>query len=151
MTQRHPVQNDTLLFVTTNTFHRTPVFRDPACAREAVECLYRVQELHPFLLYGFAIMPDHCHFLLMVPAPGTVSGVIGTYKSGLVFDLGISNRNHGSMRLWQRRFHATTVQNAGTVLQYIHLNPVRAGLAKTPEKYPWSSSCGRWDVTPLGW
>lgn len=144
MTQRHPVQNDLLTMVTTNTLDRQPIFRDPSYAREAVECLYRVQELHPFFLYGFVIMPDHCHILMTVPIPETLSNIIGAFKSGLTFDLGL---NGGC--LWQRRFHATIVNNSHTALRYIYRNPVRAGLAGKQEDYPWSSACGQWTVMPL--
>ena len=143
MSQRHPDQNDLLMFVTTNTLHRKPVFTDPACAREAVECLYRVQELHPFLLFAFVIMPDHCHFLLRVEAPMKISNLIGTYKSGLRFDLGIQER------LWQPRFHLRVPNHAWRTLEYIHNNPVVAGLCEMPENYPWSSACRKWEVTPL--
>lgn len=142
MTQLHPFQNEETMLVTTNVWHRKPVFLNQSFAREAVECMYRVQELHPFLLYGFVIMPDHCHFLVQVPAPNTVSKVMNSYKSGLVFDLGLK-------KLWQRRFHLSCVDNAYEALRYIHLNPVRAGLAENIYEYPWSSGCGKWDISPL--
>jgi hypothetical protein len=36
--------------------------------------------------------------------------------------------------------------------QYIHLNPVRAGIAGEPEKYPWSSFARYISKeTPSGW
>ncbi|MBI3619298.1 transposase [Candidatus Peregrinibacteria bacterium] len=142
MTQRHPIQNGQILMITTVTLNREPVFADPACALEAVECLYRVQDLHPFLLYGFVIMPDHCHFLLNVPPPETVAVVMGTFKSGMTFNI-------GRKKLWQRRYYATIVHRPFLALRYIHNNPVRAGLAVSPEMYPWSSAYGKWDVSPI--
>lgn len=130
------------MLVTTVTRDRVPFFADSANACEAVKCLYRVQKLHPFFLYGFVIMPDHCHFLMNVPSPGTVSHVMGCYKSGLTFDTGIP-------KLWQGRFHIRIVHNGIGALHYVHENPVQARLSKTAEEYPWSSASGAWTVDPL--
>ncbi|MEI8230192.1 MAG: transposase [Candidatus Peregrinibacteria bacterium] len=143
MTQRHFVQNDHRMLVTTNTRDRRPVFADPVHAREAVEHLYRVQQEMPFCLFGFVIMPDHCHFLVYVPAPATVSECMRTYKMGLTFQIGIG-------AFWQPRFHIRLVEDSSAALRYIHFNPVKAGLCENPEDYPWSSASGRWDVTELG-
>lgn len=131
------------MLVTTNVINRKPVFENPAYAREAIECLYRVQSLQPFILFGFVIMPDHCHFLLNVCENNSISKVMNAYKSGLTFDLGMP-------KLWQPRFHIRIIKNnIWGVLDYVHMNPVNAGLVETPEEYPWSSASGKWDVTSL--
>jgi len=125
--------------VTTNTKDRIPFFANPAHAREAIETLYRVKNLHAFLLYAFVIMPDHCHFLMYVEAPETVSHIMNAYKSGLTFDLGIP-------RLWQRRFYIRVAKQPIKAMNYIHLNPVRADLAPSSPQYPWSSASGKWII-----
>jgi len=142
MSQRHWIQNDAIMLVTTNTAKRAPVFADDAKARMAIEHLYRVQVHQPFFLYGFVIMPDHIHVLLCIPEPGSISRLMNVYKSGLTFELGMT-------KLWQPRFHARIIDNPTEALQYIHENPMKAGLVETPDEYPWSSASGRWDVTPL--
>jgi putative transposase len=136
------MQSGIIMFATTNTLNRRQVFADAAKAREAVECLYRLQTIHLFLLFGFVIMPDHCHFLLNVVAPCTISKLLGAYKSGLTFDLGIP-------KLWQPRFDLRLPDDAHATLRYIHSNPVKAGLCAKREEYPWSSASGKWDVTDL--
>ena len=143
MSQRHPIQNDVNMLVTTVTLNRLPIFSCPEHAREAVEALYRVQSLHPFFLYGFVIMPDHCHFLLKVPPPETVSKIMNIYKSGMTFNVGIS-------KMWQASFHIRFLEDPVFALHYVHANPVRKGLSETPEDYAWSSACGKWDVTEFG-
>ncbi len=142
MTQRHPIQNEALMFVTTNTYQSARFFDDATYAREAIECLYRVQSLRPFLLFGFVIMPDHCHFLLNVPERGSISKIMNSYKSALVQSIGIP-------KLWQSRFFLDIPNSAARTLEYIHMNPVRAGLSKTIWEYPWSSASGKWDVSIL--
>lgn len=142
MFQRHPLQNLEPMLITTNTVKRMPVFSDPACAREAVESLYRVQCFQPFFLFGFVIMPDHCHFLLTIPERSSISRVMHAYKRAVSFEIG--------RPIWQSRFHLKVVKDISAVLSYIHLNPCRKNLCDIPEHYPWSSASGRWDVSPFG-
>ena len=128
------------MLVTTNTRDRKPVFSNPAYAREVVETLYRVQKIHPFVLYGFVIMPDHCHLLLSVPPPETISKVMQSFKVGVTFNTGLG-------AIWQSRFHINLPVKFSNALQYIHMNPVIKGLCKDPKDYPWSTASGRWDVS----
>ena len=141
MFQRPPIQNQHLMLITTNTKDRPQVFADPACAREAIESLYRVQYWNPFFLFGFVIMPDHGHFLLNVPEHGSISRVMQAYKRSVSFEIGKA--------VWQSRFHMEIVQSCRRVLNYIHLNPVRQNLCLEATAYPWSSASGRWDVCEL--
>ncbi len=142
MFQRHPIQNGVPMFITTNTQNRRKVFANPAYAREAIDSLYRVQHFYPFLLFGFVIMPDHCHFLLKVPEPLSISTIMRVYKYGVTFNLGIG-------AFWQSRFHLLLPDDCWTILRHIHMNPVKAGLCATMEDYPWSSASGKWDISSL--
>ncbi len=145
MTQRHPIQSGELLFITTNAKYRQPVFADPAAARIAVETLYSIQLYYPFFLYGFVIMPDHGHYLIKQPEGGSISKTIAMYKRAVSFNIGRGP-------LWQRRYFVRmTNGHAREILEYIHQNPVRAGLCKKPEDYPWSSASGKWDVSEIDW
>jgi putative transposase len=53
--------------------------------------------------------------------------------------------NHAYQRsgtLWEGRYRATVVDSERyllTVMRYIELNPVRAGMVAAPEDYAWSS------------
>ncbi len=129
------------MLVTTNTMNRVPVFADPAYAREAVESLYRVQQSQPFFLFGFVIMPDHCHFVLTVPEFGSISKIMYAYKRAVSFEIG--------KPIWQSRFHMKEAGNVSEVLKYVHANPVKKNLCEECSQYPWSSASGRWDVCDL--
>jgi putative transposase len=142
MFQRHSEQNEHMMFVTTNTSKRNPIFANPAYARETIETLYRVQQLHPFFLFAFSIMPDHCHLLLKVPAPGEISTIMNTFKAGVSHNIGLGP-------IWQSRFHVKIVEDSRPVISYIHQNPVVAGLAHSASAYPWSSASGKWDTASL--
>lgn len=140
--QRHPFQNQRTMFITTNTQHRVPIFRDPAFANEAVLALYKAQQIYPFFLYGFVIMPDHSHLLLQVPEGGSISKVMYTFKRAAAFAL-----DQGP--IWQSRFLIVYPDDPAAALSYIHQNPVKAGLSMSSEAYPWSSASGKHDVSPL--
>lgn len=95
-----------------------------------------------FYLYGFVIMPNHCHFLIRVPKPGSISMIMNRYKTCVAGNIGLGP-------IWQKRFHIRLVDDGVEALQYIHLNPVRAGIVDAPEQYLWSSASGRWDIADL--
>ena len=139
MTQRHWLQNERMMFITTNVVKKHPIFLDAAKARIAVDTIYAVQQRFPFFLHAFVIMPDHCHFLLRVPKPGYVSRIMQAYKKGVSFEI-------AEGPIWQSRFDCRIVKDHGDVIQYIHSNPINAGFCSKPEEYPWSSASGKWDV-----
>ena len=142
MYQLHPIQHSATMFITTNMQERKPTFANPAYAREAIEVLYRIKALHSFCLFGFVIMPDHCHLLLRVPPEGALSKIMNRFKMGVSHSIGLGP-------LWQAKFHASTPANLFATLQYIHQNPVRAELVRHPEDYRWSSAHAMWHVDPL--
>jgi hypothetical protein len=78
-------------------------------------------------------------------------------KDGATKAMNRSRREVG--RLWQPRFFdraLRTVKEYNEKVEYIHLNPVKAGLASRPEDWPWSSvhdctgSVNDAPVTPSG-
>ena len=143
MFQRHPIQNEHMMFITTNMQDRKKVFANPAHARMAVETLYSIQDFYAFFLYAFVIMPDHIHLLLKIPEGGSVSKTMLAYKRAVSFNI-------GQRPIWQSRFHIKIVDGRSTAIKrYIHMNPVKAGLCAFSYEYPWSSACGRWDIQEL--
>lgn len=141
MSQPHPTQNSVPMFITTNTLHREAIFSDDACARTAVENLYKIQSAFPFFLFAFVIMPDHCHFLLTVPDGGSISKIMQAYKRAVSFDVG--------KPIWQRRFHQEFIRDISKVKRYVHENPVQKNLCTEANLYPWSSASGRWDIADV--
>lgn len=119
MSQRHPLQNDIAMFVTTNIANRHRLFENTTYAHEAIDAIYRVQHLYPFFLFGFVIMPDHVHLLLRVMAPAGISDVIRAYKRAVSHAIGMGP-------IWQPRFYMKVPNNCWQTLHYIHENPVRA-------------------------
>jgi putative transposase len=140
--RHHAIQSNDFMLVTTVIKNRRPIFADVINAREAIDVLYRVQELHPFFLHGFVFMPDHIHLLLTIPPSNDISKLMNRFKMGVSHSIGLGP-------IWQHRFHMTVPRSPKAALRYIYMNPKRAGLIDDPMDYPWSSASGRWDITPI--
>ena len=91
-----------------------------------------------FRLHDFVIMPDHVHLLLTVGSDMTVERVMQFVKGGFSYRL---KKEFGySGEVWQRGFSEVRVQDKQSFLQhreYIAENPVKAGLADSPEEFPY--------------
>jgi REP element-mobilizing transposase RayT len=100
---------------------------------------YHDQNPRHFDLHAFVVMPNHVH-LLMTPKVA-VSKAMQSIKRFTARD---SNRIPGrtGQPFWQDESYDRLVRDEREferIMHYIEMNPVRAGLASTPEEYPWSS------------
>jgi putative transposase len=91
-------------------------------------------------VHAYVLMTNHVHLLM--------SSADETAPSALMRRLGqhyvqYFNRRHARTgTLWEGRFRSCLVQDERYLLicqRYIELNPVRAGMAKDPGQYRWSS------------
>jgi len=120
------------------------------------ECLARVmrerREKHRFLLTAWVFLPDHWHAILFPRFPVTISTVMESIKVASTHRLNAGRIESGL--LWQPCFFdraLRTVKEYYEKVEYIHLNPVRAGLVKRAEDWPWSSVrdyCGSLSAAP---
>ena len=77
------------------------------------------------------LMPDHLHAIVQIPRDLTLVSVIRNFKQACAKQVGIA---------WQRGFFEHRLRGAESSQQkyrYIEMNPVRAGLVKKPEDWPW--------------
>jgi putative transposase len=99
--------------------------------------LTRDCELHAYVLMG-----NHVHLLATGLLEGSLS--LCMQDTGRRF-VRYFNAVHGrSGGLFEGRFRSSIVDSDRYLLacmRYIEMNPVRAGLARTPGEYPWSSYC----------
>ena len=89
--------------------------------------------------HAFCWMTNHVHALISVretPLHRVVHHFAGSYASEL------NKRRDLVGHTFQGRYRAELIKNTmhlQTVVRYIHLNPVEAGLSRSPGDYPWSS------------
>jgi putative transposase len=106
------------------------------------DCLARVlrerREKHHFLLTAWVFLPNHWHAILFPRFPVTISRVMESVKVGSTLRINAGRKESGL--LWQLRFFDRALRSVKEYkVEYIHLNPVRAGLVKGAQDWPWSS------------
>ena len=128
-----------IFFVTCDVLRTRGLLTEDECDLLAA-VFDRVRRRRGFLLSGYVLMPDHWYALLY-PAPAdTLPRLMGSLKIASNRTLNRSRRTRGEF--WHLRYfdHAIrTVKEYRDTLQYIHMNPVKKGLVKKPEDWPWSS------------
>jgi putative transposase len=105
-----------------------------------------------FLLHAFVIMPDHFHALI-TPAPDvSLEKAVQFIKGGFSFRMKRKPDAKSKLDVWTKSFNQTqilTEAKFANCVRYIEENPVRRGLASTPEAHPFSSAaCGPFDPMP---
>jgi len=125
--------------VTVRGNDKRPIFKDDADRRIFLEVLGKAATLFRWRVHAYVLMRNHFHLLVETPEPTLSRGmrhVNGVYTQRV-------NRRHGrSGHLFQGRFKAILVEKEVHLLElsrYVVLNPVRAGLARTPAGWKWSS------------
>lgn len=90
-------------------------------------------------VHAYVLMPNHHHVVLETPR-ANLSQVMHFLNGSYTTYINVKHRRSG--HLFQGRFKALVVDRDAYLLElsrYVHLNPVRAGLAARPEAYPFSS------------
>lgn len=116
---------------------------------------------------GFAIMPDHVHAIVWFPEPGRLSRFMHEWKrysSRIIREwyqehkMRYFEEAEFGIRFWQAKYYAFPIDNERKLeeeLDYMHQNPVRAGLVVRAIDWPWSSA--RWYTeqrnvgVPIAW
>ena len=91
-----------------------------------------------FQIHDFVVMPNHVHLLTRVHGEITIEKAVQYIKGGFSFRL---RKEFGYVgEVWQRGFSELRVDDRQSFLRYrdyIAQNPVKAGLADSPEKFPY--------------
>ncbi len=114
-----------------------------------------------YRLLAWVVMPNHVHALFQPMRGWTVAKIVGTWKKFTARKIRDDQRNAGNANLpiggspsspigeapsgpvWHREYWDRFIRDKThlqQVMEYIHLNPVKAGLVNMPESWPWSSA-----------
>lgn len=123
-----------------NRGHRQePIVQDSQDRERFVSDLSRLARQFGVLIHGYCVMPNHYHLILETPQ-GNLSRAVQWLN--VTYAAYYNRRHRYCGHVFQGRFKAILIE-AGAYLQalsrYIHLNPVRAGIARRAWTYPWSS------------
>jgi putative transposase len=124
-----------LHFITFSCYHREPRL-GTARSRDSFEAeLERVRKWYGLYVTGYVVMPEHVHLLVSEPERSKLAVALQMLKQNV-------SRNAGGGRFWQVRYYDFLVWTSKKHierLKYMHRNPVKRGLVKSPEDWKWSS------------
>jgi putative transposase len=109
--------------------------------REAyLEILHELARKHGLSILAYCLMTNHVHLLAVPVKEESLALAVGWTHNQYTRRINFANNWRGY--LWQGRFHSCPLDDRGAVaaMRYIELNPVRAGLVKYAEQWPWSSA-----------
>lgn len=118
---------------------RQIIFQDDEDCGKYLQCLFDCQKVSGFILYAYCLMGNHVHLLLQV-GQEPLSQIFKRIGVRYVYWYNWKYKRTG--HLFQDRFKSEPVEDDSyflAVLRYIYQNPVKAGICKKPEEYPWSS------------
>jgi REP element-mobilizing transposase RayT len=152
----------TLYFVTTTVTEFTPVFSNAACCDILINNIRFYRQKYHFKVHAYVIMPTHFHWIVEVdPTTAILSTVMREVKKYSAWDIMDYLKAEGrseylrifsraahktkdqQRKLWIKRFDDAFIRNDAMFesrVNYIHLNPVKAGLVARPEDYKYSSA-----------
>ncbi len=148
-----PDSEGVLHYVTLNIRERKTVFNRPEYASMILDLLRFECDRHPATLVAYVAMPDHLHFLFG-PRDGKVARFLSRLKPNATRNIDAlaaqNNRDKerqwlaekGKRELWQDGKYSLPIYSPQWIrekIEYIHNNPVRAGLVESPSDFLHSS------------
>ena len=159
---RHNLEEEHFFFVTTTVVKFTPIFSNSLFCDILISNIKHYRERFKYKVLGYVIMPSHFHWIVQVnPEYGSISDImrdIKKFTAWRIFDklneqkdtkllnifvaaaAGIGDQKK---KLWMKRFDDEVIRDQKMFwikLNYIHNNPVKAGLVLRPEEYKYSSA-----------
>jgi len=113
-----------------------------------MEAFKRLRAESRVRVLAFVVMPDHIHALLSPMGESQIGDSMKFFKRVV----GNQTRKSGHVgRVWEARFYDRVIRDRPELMaaiEYIHANPVRAGLCEEPVVWPWSTAAciDRWDL-----
>jgi putative transposase len=150
--KRLNIPGPALVFITTTCIDWSPVFANKASAKGAIEQLAETVQHYSLSMVGYVLMPTHLHVLIGLPDLQLLSQFMESFKSlssRRVKQLHLLNSEKTAnfkYKLWMPRFDDIVIKSEKQFrikLDYIHNNPVRAGLVKKANDWEYSSA-GDW-------
>ena len=116
------------------------IFLDEEDRIQYLSLLEKTKRDFGLLLPAFALMTNHIHLYVVTPKANLSEAMFGMNNSYSHY----FNQKHGKTgHLFEGRYKYKLIQTdvySLALTRYIHLNPVKAGLAARPEDYKWSSA-----------
>jgi putative transposase len=138
-------------FFTVVTFDRQKIFTDEPTVALLRDAIRVVQANRSFKVEAAVILPDHLHMIWRLPEGdsdyATRWRLIKSYfthrwSGTRDYPTTASRQSKGEQAVWQRRYWEHVIRDKADwqrLVNYIHYNPVKHGLAKAPADWLYSS------------
>ncbi len=149
-----------IYYITNVIYNRLPIFTRPSFVVPIIDSLNFYRYKQSYKVLGYVIMPDHFHILIWPYGDVPVSDMMRDLKrftSGRIarqaeveekkewleaFRAAGEKTERADYKVWQDGYWDKNIFSEKMLrqkLNYIHNNPIRAGLVESPDKYPYSS------------
>jgi putative transposase len=123
------------------THLRRHIFQDDCVAAETLARFRITAAEFQFAILAYCLMPDHIH--LLVEGLSAQSDLLRFVPIGKQRTAYSYSKATGGRRLWQEGFHDRSLRRDDDIkatARYVLENPVRAGLATSPQDYKYCGS-----------
>lgn len=120
--------------------NREPIFGNDEDRQFFKEVLLDAAKRYDLSVHAYVFMSNHVHLLASPGKEDSVPKVMQSIGRRYVQYFNFHYQRTGT--LWEGRYRATVVDAENYLfecMRYIELNPVRAGMARHPREYAWSS------------
>lgn len=145
-----------MVFITTTVKDWLPIFALESVADTTIAQFSETIQIFKVSLMGYVLMPSHLHALIGFPDVEKLSKFVQGFKSlssRRIKLLKLTEYNerlyaNGTFRLWKPRFDDVIIAGEKQFkikLEYIHNNPVKAGLVGQATDWKYSSATDWYD------
>lgn len=120
--------------------NRQPILQADSDKKQFLETLNKYRSRFKFKLFGFTLMDNHAHLVMQSTISSNISKIMQAIT--LSYSNKFRSTHNYSGYVWQGRFNSKIIESEKYILEclnYIHNNPVRAGIVDNPRDYTWSS------------
>ena len=131
---------EALYHLTVRGDNREPIFFVESDYRRYLKLLNEARREYDCRLFAYVLMTNHVHLMVQTGALHSVSKFMQWVNT--TYTIYINKKYHRVGHIFQGRYHSVLAEKDSYALEltrYIHLNPVRAGMVRSPEQYRWSS------------
>jgi putative transposase len=129
--------------------NRSACFSDDADRERYLAALRHASERARCAIHAYVLMSNHSHLLVTADEASSPSRMMQSLGGKYVRYF---NKRYGRTgTLWEGRYRASLIDSDRYFLvcsRYIEMNPVRAGIAREPAEYRWSSFRSNADGEP---
>jgi putative transposase len=121
--------------------NRSAVFVQPRDYRTYLKNLRELRDRFGCRVYAFCLMTNHVHLVI---DPGNHAPSLARLMKHLSarYTRYVNRLENRTGTAWESRYRSSPIDSEPYLLactRYVELNPLRAGLATSPERYQWSS------------